>query len=104
MFKPVIDGIVKSLTSIKTEHMYLAGDFVNLKYLKGYLEQLTNPFKVDILDYNTTTRGAIQYALKQPLLIDRIAPRLIGIDKPSLDPGFYNFDYKEYTHVIGIGI
>jgi hypothetical protein len=108
VFEPVINPILEKITEVignkHPKKVFLYGDFGNLEYLK---HKVSNKFsQTEIIQENNTaaSRGAIHYGLHVPLFKERVPPRSnVKEKKTGVDSTYYDFDYRFYTHVVGIG-
>lgn len=109
VYDKVIDQICKNVEAVvneeKPEAVFLFGKLSNSEYLYERLSDIWPDIIVIPEKDLSAAQGLVYHGLSEPLSIQRVTPIYNGVDKVvhNEDRSYYDFDYSQYTHVIGIG-
>lgn len=105
----MIDEICKHVLKVCHEQepkaFFLFGKFSNSDYLYEKLKTVVDEIIVIPEKDVSAAQGSVFHGLNEPLSIQRMTPIHEGINQlvEKEDPSYYDFNYSNYTHVIGIG-
>lgn len=102
---PICERVRKVWEASNPKAFFLIGKLSDSRYLNERLGTIVGKITAIPEKNLAALHGAVDYGLKQPLSIQRVV--LIDDETQKLttgiDKSYYDFSYRQYTHVIGIG-